>query len=46
VGRIGFVNFVVENPNKFQKTRCWKEKSVEGKFTLGPTPLATLVVLE
>jgi hypothetical protein len=25
-----------ENSNKFQKTRFWKEKSVEGVVTLGP----------
>ncbi len=24
-----------ENPNKFQKTRFWREKSVEGMVTLG-----------
>jgi hypothetical protein len=26
-----------ENSNKFQKTRLWKEKSVEDMVTLGPT---------
>ncbi len=26
-----------ENSNKFQKTWFWKEKSVEGMVTLGPT---------
>jgi hypothetical protein len=26
-----------ENSNKFQKTRFWKEKSVEDMVTLGPT---------
>jgi hypothetical protein len=26
-----------ENSNKFQKTRFWKEKSVENVVTLGPT---------
>jgi len=31
-----------ENSNKFQKTRFWKEKSVEDMVTLGPTALATL----
>jgi hypothetical protein len=36
----------VENSNKFRKTRFWKEKLVEDKFTLGPMPQATLVVLE
>jgi len=32
-----------ENSNKFQKTKFWKEKSVEGMVTLGPTAQATLV---
>jgi hypothetical protein len=32
-----------ENLNKFQKTRFWKEKSVEDVVTLGPTAQATLV---
>jgi hypothetical protein len=36
----------VENSNKILKTRFWMEKSVEDKFTLGPMPQATLVVLE
>jgi hypothetical protein len=35
--------FVVENSNKFQKTKFWKEKSIEDVVTLGPTPQATLV---
>jgi hypothetical protein len=26
-----------ENSNKFQKTRFWKEKTVEDVVTLGPT---------
>jgi hypothetical protein len=34
-----------ENSNKFQKTRFWKEKSVEDMVTLGPTAQATLVIL-
>jgi len=34
-----------ENSNKFQKTKFWKEKSVEDMVTLGPTAQATLVVL-
>jgi len=29
--------------NKFQKTRFWKEKSVEDEVTLGPTAQVTLV---
>jgi hypothetical protein len=33
-----------ENSNKFQKTRFWKEKSVEDVVTLGPTAQATLVL--
>jgi hypothetical protein len=35
-----------ENSNKFQKTRFWKEKSVENVVTLGPTTQATLVFVE
>jgi hypothetical protein len=38
VGDIDFeVISTAENSNKFQKTRFWKEKSVEDKVTLGPT---------
>jgi hypothetical protein len=33
-----------ENSNKFQKTRFWKEKSVENLVTLGTTAQATLIV--
>jgi hypothetical protein len=32
-----------ENSNKFQKTRFWKEKSVENMVTLVPTAQATLI---
>jgi len=32
-----------ENSNKFQKTKFWKEKSVEDVVTLGPMAQATLV---
>jgi hypothetical protein len=32
-----------ESSNKFQKTRFWKEKSVEDVVTLVPTAQATLV---
>ncbi len=32
-----------KNSNKFQKTRFWKEKSVEDMVTLGPTAQASLV---
>jgi len=35
-----------ENSNKFQKTRFWKEKSVEEVVTLGPTAQATLVSIQ
>jgi hypothetical protein len=38
------VIYATENSNKFQKTRFWKEKSVE--FTLGPTAQALLVIVE
>jgi hypothetical protein len=44
VGEIEFqVISPAENSNKFQKTRFWKEKSVEKMITLGPTAQATLV---
>jgi hypothetical protein len=32
-----------ENSNKFQKTKFWKEKSVEDVITLAPMAHATLV---
>jgi hypothetical protein len=45
VGDIDFkVISVAENSNKFQKTRFWKEKSVEDVVTLGPTTQATPVI--
>ncbi len=34
-----------ENSNKFQKTRFWKEKSVENMVTLGPMAQVTLVYI-
>jgi hypothetical protein len=34
---------IAENSNKFQKTRFWKEKSVEDLLTLGARAHATLV---
>jgi hypothetical protein len=34
------------NSNKFQKTRFWKEGSVEDMVTLGPTAQATLVYIK
>jgi len=37
---------VTENSNKFQKTRFWKEKSVEDVVRLGPRAQATLICLE
>jgi len=44
VGDIDFkVISAAENSNKFQKTRFWKEKSVENVITIGPTAQATLV---
>ncbi len=44
VGDIDFkVIFVAESSNKFQKTRFWKEKSVEDVVTLGPKAEATLI---
>jgi hypothetical protein len=46
VGDIEFkVISAAENSNKFQKTRFWKEKSVENLVTLGPTAQATLVMI-
>jgi hypothetical protein len=39
------VIYAIENSKKFQKTRFWKEKSVEDVVTLGPMAHATLVVL-
>jgi hypothetical protein len=38
--------FAVENWNKFQKTKFWKEILVEDVVTLGPTAHATLVSYE
>jgi hypothetical protein len=41
IQKVGDIDFEVistaENSNKFQKTRFWKEKSVENVVTLGPT---------
>jgi hypothetical protein len=36
----------LKNSNKFQKTRFWKEKSVEDVATLGPRAQATLIRCE
>jgi hypothetical protein len=38
------MTFAAENSNKFQKTRFWKENSVENVVTLGPTAQAKLIV--
>jgi len=35
-----------ENSNKFQKTRFWKEESVEDAVTLGPMAQVTLVQMK
>jgi hypothetical protein len=47
---VGDIDFKVisarENSNKFQKTRFWKEKSVENVATLGPTAEATLDLMK
>ncbi len=46
VGDIAFqVIFTIEISNKFQKTRFWKEKSVDDFVTLGLMVHATLVCL-
>jgi hypothetical protein len=37
---------IAENSNKFQKTRLWKEKSVEDVVALGPMAQATLVFIK
>jgi hypothetical protein len=43
VGDIDFkVISTTENSNRFQKSRIWKEKSVEDVVTRGPTAEATL----
>jgi hypothetical protein len=47
VGDIDFkVISMAENSNGFQKTRFWKEKSVEDVITLGPMAQATPVKCE
>jgi hypothetical protein len=47
VGDIDFKMIsATENSNKFQKTRFWKEKSVEDVVTLGTTAQATLATLK
>jgi hypothetical protein len=34
-----------ENSNKFQKSRFWKEKSVEDVVTIGPMAQTTLATM-
>jgi hypothetical protein len=47
VGDIDFkVISATENSNKSEKTRFWKEKSVEDVVILGPTEQATLVIMK
>ncbi len=44
MGDVDFkVKSIVENSNKFQKTKFWKEKSVENAVPLRPMAQATLV---
>ncbi len=47
---MGDIDFEVisaaENSNKFQKTRFWKEKSVEDAVTLAPTAQVKLVLFK
>jgi len=46
VGDIDFkVNSATKSSNKFQKTRFWKEKSVEDMVTLPSTTQATVVLM-
>jgi hypothetical protein len=50
IQNVGDTDFSVlsaaENSSKFQKTRFWKEKSVEDVVTLAPMAQATLVFYE
>jgi hypothetical protein len=46
IGVVFKVISAAENSNKFQKTRFWKEKSVEDMVTLGPTAQYTLVIVK
>jgi len=36
----------IENSNKFQKIKFWKEKSIEDRVTLGPMAHATISIDE
>jgi hypothetical protein len=38
--------YTIENSNKFQKIKFWKEKSVEDRVTLGPMAHATVSIDE
>jgi hypothetical protein len=40
------ITSAAENSNKFQKTRFWKEKSVEDVVTRGPVAQATLLCIK
>ncbi len=45
MGDIDFkVTFAAENSNKFQKTRFWKEKSVENLVTLEGLPFNSSMI--
>ncbi len=45
MGDIDFkVIFATENSNKFQKTRFWKEKSVENMVTLEGLPFNSSMI--
>jgi len=45
VGDIDFkVIFAIESSNKFQKTRFWKEKSVENVVTLDSLPFNSSMI--
>ncbi len=50
IQNVGDIDFEVFLPLKIQinsqKTRFWKEKSVEDVVTLGPTAQATLITIE
>jgi hypothetical protein len=45
VGNIDFeMNYAIENSNKFQKTKFWKEKSVENLVTLEGLPFNSSMI--
>ncbi len=39
------VIFATEKSNKFQKTKFWKDKSIENVVTLGLMAQATLIIV-